>query len=226
MAMKNRFMIIYKNVVLSMSDKYLTVAGLVRTQIKVKASKFIATVAPAQTVEAAMMLIDQSKKEFHDASHNVSAFKVGLGDQAIKRYNDDGEPAGSSGPSVLAVIEGEALTNLVIIVTRYFGGTKLGFGGLVRAYGDAAKSGLALAKIIERVQYLVLRIEVSYDQLGAVIKEVQGGEGEITDTQYSNQSVAVIVELLPRFLEKLTTRLRNATKGKAQVMLLEKRFLG
>lgn len=209
-----------------MIERYRTVAGRVRTQTKVKASKFITTVTPVQSLEEVMSFLEGISKEFSDATHNVSAFKVGLGDQAIKRYNDDGEPAGSSGPALLLAIEGENLTNLAVVVTRYFGGIKLGYGGLIRAYSDAAKNGLKLAEIKEKAEYLVIRVTVPYDRVGAVFKEVQGGVGVITDTQYSNQGVAIFIDLLSAFLEKLTTRLKDATKGKAEIVILEKRFGG
>ncbi len=206
------------------NDRYLTITGEVRTQIKVKDSKFIASVAPVQSEGEAMSFIERISREFYDATHNVTAFKVGLGDQAIKRYNDDGEPAGSSGPPVLMAIEGEELTNVAVIVTRYFGGTKLGFGGLVRAYGDCAKAGLTLAEIKEKVQFLLVRVEVPYDQIGSVVKEVQSGIGEIKDTQYSNEGAAVIVDLLPGYLERFTQKLIDATRGKAIVTVVESEF--
>ncbi|AZR74848.1 YigZ family protein [Anoxybacter fermentans] len=209
-----------------MSDRYLTVAKEARIQIKVKDSKFIATVAPVTTEEEALAFIEKISKEFHDATHNVSAFKVGMGDQAIKRYDDDGEPAGSSGPPVLQAIDGAGLTNTAVVVTRYFGGTKLGYGGLVRAYGDAAQAGLKEAGVREKVQYLLVKIEVSYDRMGSVVKEIQGGISEIRDIQYSNDGVAIFVDLLPSYLESFKKKMVDVTRGKAKVTVEEEEFRG
>ncbi|MCK4258531.1 MAG: YigZ family protein [Halanaerobiales bacterium] len=207
-----------------MNDRYLMVDRQVRVQIKVKDSKFIASVMPVETEEEALNFIQRIKKEFFDATHNVSAFKVGVGDQAIKRYDDDGEPAGSSGPPVLQVIEGASLTNTVIVVTRYFGGTKLGFGGLVRAYGDSAKTGLAEAGVKEKVRYLLISIQVPYDQMGSVIKEIQSGVGVVKDTQFSNEGVDIFADLLPSYLEGFKKKMIDATRGKAVISVAKEEF--
>lgn len=200
-----------------MSEGYITVQKQVRTQIKVKDSKFIASVVPVETEEEALEFIERVSKEFYDATHNVSAFKVGLNDESIQRYDDDGEPSQSSGPPILQAIEGADLTNVAVVVTRYFGGTKLGFGGLIRAYGDAAVVGLEEAGFRKLVQYLVVNIAVPYDQMGSVIKEIQGGIGVVKDTQYSNEGVVVIADLLPKYLEGFTKKMIDATRGKAVV---------
>lgn len=209
-----------------MNDRYLTVLQGSRVQIKVKDSKFITTVAPVASEEEAQEFILRVSKEFFDATHNVSAFKLGTGDQAIRRYDDDGEPGGSSGPPVLQVIEGSGLTNVAVVVTRYFGGTKLGFGGLVRAYGDAAAAGLAGAGVREMIQYIFIRIAVPYEQMGSVIREIQGSIGVIRDTQYSNDGVAVLADLLPGHLDGLKRRLIDATRGQAVVTVEKEEFRG
>lgn len=205
-------------------ERYFTIAQEERTQIKVKDSKFIATVAPVANESEAEAFITKVSKEFYDASHNVSAFKIGIGDVGVKRYNDDGEPAGSSGPPVLQVIEGANLTNVVLVITRYFGGTKLGYGGLIRAYSDAAQAGLRKAKILKKVRYILLRVAVPYDQMGSVIKEVQSGIGEIKETQYSNDGVIVFVDLLPTYLDRFRKRIIDATRGRAEIVIENERF--
>lgn len=209
-----------------MNDRYVTTEKEVRVQIKVKDSKFIATVAPVASEDEAERFITRVSKEFFDATHNVTAYKIGTGDLAIRRYDDNGEPAGSSGPPILQVIEGSGVTNTVIVVTRYFGGTKLGFGGLVRAYGDAAAAGLLEAGRREMVQYILVKIVVPYEQMGSVIKEIQGGIGEIKDTQFSNDGVAVYADLLPSYLEGFTKKMIDATRGKAVVTVEEREFRG
>lgn len=209
-----------------MNDRYLTILQGSRVQIKVKDSKFITTVAPVSSEEEAQGFIMKVSKEFFDATHNVSALKLGTGDRAIRRYDDDGEPAGSSGPPVLQAIEGAGVTNVAVVVTRYFGGTKLGFGGLVRAYGDAAAAGLAESGVREMIQYILIKIAVPYEQMGNVIKEIQGGVGVIKDTQYSNDGVAILVDLLPSYLAGLSKKLVDATRGQAIVTVENEEFRG
>lgn len=209
-----------------MNDRYLTIQQGSRVQIKVKDSKFITSVAPVSSEEEAETFITKVSKEFYDATHNVSAYKIGTGDRSIRRYNDDGEPAGSSGPPALQAIEGAGVTNVAVVVTRYFGGTKLGFGGLVRAYGDAAAAGLAESGIREMIQYILIHIAVPYEQMGNVIKEIQGGVGVIKDTQYSNDGVAILVDLLPSYLEGLRKKLIDATRGQAVVTVVHEEFRG
>ena len=127
-----------------------TIAGPVRHEIVVTKSRFIADVAPASSIAEADAVVAGARKEFWDARHHCSALVIGPdGDTA--RSNDDGEPAGTAGAPMLAVLRGSGLTDVVAVVTRYFGGTLLGAGGLVRAYGRAVSSALELARRLDRV---------------------------------------------------------------------------
>ncbi len=107
-------------------------------------SRFIAHLAPAASVEEAKAFIDQIRAEYADATHNVPAYVIGYGASVTAHCNDDGEPAGTAGRPILAVLQGSGLGDVVLVVTRYFGGTKLGTGGLVRAYTEAAQAVLAV----------------------------------------------------------------------------------
>ena len=207
-------------------DSYLTVKKKARANLKVKDSKFTATVKPVKTEEEALEFIEEVSKEFYDATHNVSAFKVGFGDKAIKRYDDDGEPSQSSGPPVLQAIEGNDLTNVAVVVTRYFGGTKLGYGGLVRAYGDSAQVGLKEAEVREMTRYYLVKIEVPYDRMGNVVNEIQSGIGQIKDTEYSNDGVAVLADLLPTYYEGFKKKMVDVTRGKAKISIAREEFRG
>lgn len=209
-----------------MTDRFLTVLQNARVQIKVKDSKFITSVAPVGSEAEAEDFITRVSKEFFDATHNVSAYKIGTLDQAIRRYDDDGEPASSSGPPVLQAIEGVGVTNTAVVVTRYFGGTKLGFGGLIRAYGDAAAAGLLQAGTREMIQYILVKITTSYEQMGNVIKEVQSGVGVIKDTQYSNTGVEIFVDLLPSYLERFRKKIVDATRGSAEITVEQEEYRG
>ncbi|UCC52815.1 MAG: YigZ family protein, partial [Anaerolineaceae bacterium] len=125
-----------------MSRRYPIPAAERRTEIRVSNSRFIVTAAPAFTVEEAKAFIKRIKAEFKDASVNVPAYVIGYGPSVTAHCNDDGEPSGTAGRPMLAVLQGSGLGDIVAVVTRYFGGTKLGTGGLVRAYGDAVKEVL------------------------------------------------------------------------------------
>ena len=114
-----------------------------RTEIRVKNSRFIATLAPVFSVVEAKAFIKEIKTEFSDASHNVPCYIVGFEPSMIAHTSDDGEPSGTAGRPALAVLQGSGLGDVAVVVTRYFGGTKLGTGGLVRAHGEAGKDVLA-----------------------------------------------------------------------------------
>lgn len=146
---------------------YLTIKKQARTELEIKKSRFITTVKPVATEEEAKAFISDIQSEFKDATHNVYAYQVGLKGE-IQRMSDDGEPQGTSGPPVLEVIKKEQLTNVAIVVTRYFGGIMLGAGGLIRAYGQAAKLGIEAGQIVERGLFEKVTITVSYQLWGTV----------------------------------------------------------
>ena len=129
-----------------MLKKYKTILAQAEAEIVEKKSRFIATVRPVKTEEEARSFIDELKKKYWDATHNVFAYQIGERNE-IQRFSDDGEPQGTAGMPVLNVLKGEDVKDAAIVVTRYFGGTLLGTGGLVRAYGKAAKEVLLSAGI-------------------------------------------------------------------------------
>ncbi|MGB3713943.1 MAG: YigZ family protein [Candidatus Promineifilaceae bacterium] len=137
-------------------------AGEARTQMRVSNSRFIATIAPAFSVTKAREFITRIKAEFDDATHNVPAFIIGHDSSFITHCTDDGEPSGTAGRPVLAVLQGSGLGDVVVVVTRYFGGTKLGTGGLVRAYGDAVRQVLEVVRRAEKVPTNLVSITVPY----------------------------------------------------------------
>jgi uncharacterized YigZ family protein len=127
--------------------RYPIPAQQTRTEIDVLNSRFIATIAPAFSVEQARLFIAGIKVEFSDATHNVPAYVIGHGSSVIAHCHDDGEPSGTAGRPALAVLSGSGLGDAVVVVTRYFGGTKLGTGGLVRAYRDAVRAVLEVVPL-------------------------------------------------------------------------------
>jgi uncharacterized YigZ family protein len=165
-----------------------------RVEIRVVNSRFIATIAPACTVDDARAFVSRIKDEFADASHNVTAYLVGHGSSVIAHANDDGEPSGTAGRPALAVLRGSGLGDAAVVVTRYFGGTKLGTGGLVRAYGDAVRAALAEVPRAVRMMTQRVSLEVPYAIFERVRLLVAEHQGEI-----EQESFAAQVSLTARF---------------------------
>lgn len=129
-----------------MSKKYKTIVRVAEAELTEKKSRFLAKVMPIETEEQARAFVEKIKKQYWDASHHVFAYRLGR-EGALQRFSDDGEPQGTAGRPVLGVLEKEEVCNAIVVVVRYFGGTLLGTGGLVRAYGKAAKAGIDAAGI-------------------------------------------------------------------------------
>ncbi len=148
-------------------DSFKTIAQNGEALIIEKKSKFIATVYQVQTVEEADLYMQQLRKKYYDATHNCFAYQIGENDE-FQRSSDDGEPQGTAGKPILEVLKGEQVKNTLICVTRYFGGTLLGTGGLVRAYGRAAKEGLLTVGIIEKRRIRLFTLKMPYTLSGKV----------------------------------------------------------
>ncbi len=157
----------------------------VRVEIEVKKSRFIASAAPVFSVEAARDFIQRIKDEFSDASHNVPAFLVGHGASVIAHSSDDGEPGGTAGRPALAVLQGSGLGDVVVVVTRYFGGIRLGTGGLVRAYGDAVRALLKAMPLAEKTTTQVVHMAVSYPLLERVRLLISANRGEVLEETFA-----------------------------------------
>ncbi len=155
-----------------------------RAEIQVLNSRFIASSAPVFSVEEARQFIAQVKNEFKDASHNVPAFIIGTGPTTISHCHDDGEPSGTAGRPALAVLAGSGFGDIAVVVTRYFGGTKLGTGGLVRAYGDAVKAVLAVTPKAEKVPTHTVMLVMPYTWYERVRNLVAAHHGEILDSDF------------------------------------------
>lgn len=180
-----------------------------------KKSKFIANVFPVETEDEALEKLAMIKKKYSDARHNVYAYNIG-GEIIRTRYSDDGEPQGTAGLPVLNVIKGQALENLLIIVTRYFGGILLGTGGLVRAYTDAAKLGVENAEIIEIIEKVNLNIEIDYEYLEKVKNFLEKSNYEIDNIEYSdNVKIYVLIPVVSE--EDAKKELINLLNGKIQI---------
>lgn len=169
-----------------MLPEYKTVYRGGEGEITEKKSRFIANVVPVSSEEEAEEFIESMKKKYWDARHNCYAYIIGERVE-IKRFSDDGEPGGTAGKPILEVLAGEGITNAAIVVTRYFGGTLLGTGGLVRAYGAAAKAGLSASAVINKIPGMRLSITTDYTGLGK-IQYLLGQRGiTVLDTVYTDK---------------------------------------
>jgi uncharacterized YigZ family protein len=190
----------------TMQSQYPIPAAEARTEIKVKNSRFIATAAPVFSVDEAKEFIARVKAEFSDASHNVPAYSVGYGSSVIAHCSDDGEPSGTAGRPILAVLQGSGLGDLAIVVTRYFGGTKLGTGGLVRAYSEAAKAVLEILPRARKVATHTVMLVIPYNYLERVRLLVAAHNGRILNEAFA-ADIAVTgqfaVEAFPDFQRAL-----------------------
>lgn len=177
-----------------MLERYKTIAKKAEAEISEKKSRFIATVMPVKTQEEAEEFINELRKKYWNAAHNCYAYQIGMRNE-IQRFSDDGEPQGTAGKPILDVLKGEDLKNTAIVVTRYFGGTLLGTGGLVRAYGKSAKEGILEAGIIERILMRRYFIKVPYHIMGKVQYLLNEKEYIIEDTEFTHDvTFYVLVE--------------------------------
>jgi uncharacterized YigZ family protein len=165
-----------------------------RAEIEVLNSRFIATIAPAFSVDEAREFIASIKSEFKDASHIVPAYVIGHGSSVTAHCHDDGEPSGTAGRPALAVLSGSGLGDAVVVVTRYFGGTKLGTGGLVRAYGDAVRAVLEVVPRAEKAPLHTVMLAIPYPAFERVRLLVDAHNGAIID-----ETFGVDVTLTARF---------------------------
>lgn len=187
-----------------------------KAEIVEKKSRFIATVERVESEEEAVAFISAVKKKYWDATHNCSAFVVGER-QAVQRCSDDGEPSGTAGRPMLDVLLGENITNAAVVVTRYFGGTLLGTGGLVRAYSKAVQEGLKNSTVIEKKKGYRLKIKTDYSGIGK-IQYLLGQKGlAVINSEYTD---TVTVETLVCEEEKkaLAEEITEATNGRAEFL--------
>lgn len=175
-----------------------------RAEIRVANSRFIASLAPALSVDEARSFIARIKAEFADASHNVPVFLVGHGDSVTAHCSDDGEPSGTAGRPALAVLQGSGLGDVVVVITRYFGGTKLGTGGLVKAYSDSIRAVLEKVERSARVMTDTVMAAFPYTYLERVRRLVAACGGEILDEEF-----AADVTLVARFRVGETKRYQD-----------------
>jgi uncharacterized YigZ family protein len=191
-----------------------------RSEITVVNSRFIATLAPVFSVEEARQFIADIREEFSDATHNVPAFIVGHGASVTTHCSDDGEPSGTAGRPALAVLTGSGLGDAALVVTRYFGGTKLGTGGLVRAYSDAVRAVLAEAPLAEKVATHTVSIVLPYALFERMRLLVQQHAGQIMEENFGVE-VTVRARFAQKNFPEFQEALQELSHGQVQAEILE-----
>ncbi|WFD12378.1 YigZ family protein [Tepidibacter hydrothermalis] len=196
-------------------EQYKTVHEYGQDEVIIEKSRFIGYSKPIETEEEAREFIDEIKKKHKDATHNVWAYTVGM-NMDIQRYSDDGEPSGTAGIPTLEVIKKEDLRNVVVVVTRYFGGIKLGAGGLVRAYTKGAKIGLNASKVIDKVLYTDVRFKIDYTLLGKVQNELINLGYIIKEILYEDM-VTIVVYSRSGEVDSLKNKIIDITSSNVEV---------
>jgi uncharacterized YigZ family protein len=204
-------------------QKYYTVKGYGEQEIVIEKSRFICYINRAETEEEAVAFIQQIKKKHWDATHNCSAYLIGEHDQ-IQKANDDGEPSGTAGVPMLEVLKKKGLKDTVAVVTRYFGGIKLGAGGLVRAYGRAVTEGLNAAGIVERRLMRIMHVTIDYTWLGKVENELRSSNYKVKNIHYSDR---VTIEIFVEETDKTSFAawIEDLTNGRSTISEGEQTYL-
>ncbi|VXC48736.1 putative translation regulator [Bacillus sp. 349Y] len=206
-----------------MLHKYYTVKGPGENEIVIERSRFIAHVARVETEEEAQAFIADIKKQHWSANHNCSAYMIGE-NNLIQKANDDGEPSGTAGVPMLEVLKKRDLKDTVVVVTRYFGGIKLGAGGLIRAYGKSTSEGLNATGIVERKLMRIMKTKIDYTWLGKVENEVRSSHYQLKEIHYLD-AVEVEVYVEEAAKDGFTSWMTELTNGQGEISEGEVEYL-
>ena len=201
-------------------SRYPIPKGTTRIEYRQSNSRFITTLAPVFTVEEAKSFLQSIRNEMPDATHHVYAYIVGFGSSITEGMSDDGEPSGTSGPPTLAVLRGAGIGDAIVVITRYFGGTKLGTGGLVTAYSSATKEVLQQAPTEMKVHRIEASLTTSYHHFERIKKLILELEGIIDDEAFAT-NVALTFRLPKEHLESLRTQVQDMTAGSVEIVTAE-----
>jgi uncharacterized YigZ family protein len=210
----SRFVLAHEGLAVPEEETYRTVASHGESRFEVRGSTFLGQVQPAASVAAAESVIEAVEREYEDATHNVPAYRV-RADPLREYASDADEPAGSAGKPALNVLAQRDLENVVAVVTRYYGGTNLGVGGLARAYGRAVKEAVDDASVASRRPHTSLTVEVAYDDSGKVRSILESADVRFDGTYDSR--VTFEVDLPTAEVSPLRERIASATSGRARI---------
>jgi uncharacterized YigZ family protein len=206
-----------------MNDEYFSIAKPASATLKVEGSKFIAAAIPIGQKEEAERELQLIRKEYFDATHHCFAYALGI-ERAVFRYSDDGEPAGTAGVKIFSAIQAKNVSDILVVVTRYFGGTKLGVGGLGRAYFETAQMALHAADMQTKLLVQEFKITFPYSETNSVMNclssllrpKDSGQDAKILDTVY-DEDVTLTIAVRESLAEKTTVQLTDATRGNIAV---------
>ena len=207
---------------MSLKDRYRTVANESQMLLIEKKSKFISNVKPVDNENDAIAYLNEMRSRYSDATHNVYAYVID--ENNIFRYSDDGEPSGTAGMPVLDTIRKAGLVDVIVVVTRYFGGTLLGTGGLVHAYGASARQGLLESKIIVRSLCDIIAARVDYTLVGKMQYKIASDGYMLEDTVYDNEVTFKICCPIEN-TDRLIAELIDLTNGKAVCDVIDKKYV-
>ncbi len=202
-----------------MKDIYVTVKSRGSAEIKVRGSRFLSVAAGVETESDVQDALHSVRKSYHDARHHCFGYRLGES-ASIFRSNDDGEPGGTAGPPILQQIEARGLTNTLVVVTRYFGGTKLGRGGLVRAYSEAAGSALDAAGTIEHTIQLRHRVSFDYDDTARAMRVIEAMAGRVVKADYLN-ATSLLVDVRASASGAFQARFVEELAGRGEIRVLD-----
>lgn len=200
-------------------SRYPVPKGRVRVEEVILRSRFITTAGPAANVEQAKAFIAEMRAEFEDATHNCYAFAAGPpGSTAMAGMSDDGEPSGTAGRPMLAVVLGSGIGDLAVVVTRYYGGTKLGTGGLVRAYSGGVKAVLEVLPVHEKISYRTLLVSGPYSYVTPVERLLPDFEASVTSRDFA-ADVTWQIQAPEEQAEPLARALTELSRGELEIVL-------
>ncbi len=193
----------------------------VKESLTVKGSKFIASLFPVSSKEQAESILEKVRKQYYDATHNCFAYRVY---PDIERYSDDGEPSNTAGKPIMSVIKGNELFNTLVVVTRYFGGTKLGVGGLIKAYGESAKKVVESVNTVFLESIKTLKVIVGFNEVNYIYHLTRQDGVKIVKEEYSNDGVYFTIRIKADMLEQIKENLRDKLNRVPEIEELEEKL--
>jgi uncharacterized YigZ family protein len=195
---------------MSSKDQYLTIEKPAEGSFRDRGSRFLAFAYPVASVDEIKSILTDLRKKYHDARHHCYAYRLGAGKQ-VYRVNDDGEPSNSAGKPILGQIRSMDLTNILVVVVRYFGGTLLGMGGLIQAYRSATADALEHARIVQQTENVIIRVTFPYDLTGDIMRILEKEKIEIVGQEYTDR--CMIRGRIPKSDESRILARLNKLKG-------------
>ncbi len=200
-----------------LNGSFKSIEKLSAFEMTERGSRFIARAMPVSTKVEAEQFIDQVRKKHFNATHNCFAYRIGAGQNEVTRFYDDSEPSGTAGRPILQSITTREITNVCIVVTRYFGGTKLGTGGLIRAYGKAASQVIDMSKIVVKYSAIQFYVYYNYDYSNLVMRELEKFHAKIMKKEYG-QTVKLLISIRESFAADFVEQLKNLSSGKIKII--------